>query len=47
MTDELGQRVIRMLRQILLVEDEEIRQYAIESLIELLEEELSSRKKKQ
>ena len=44
MTDELRKKVIRMLRQILLVDDEEIRQYALESLIEMLEEEALPRK---
>jgi hypothetical protein len=45
MTNELRLKVIRMLKQILLVEDEEIRQYAIESLIEMLEEEEEPQRK--
>jgi len=39
MTYDLRQKVIAILEQILLVEDEEIRECAIESLIELLKDE--------
>lgn len=39
MTYDLRQKIIAILRQILSVEDEEIRECAIESLIELLEDE--------
>ena len=39
MTDEFRAKVIQILRQIMLVEDMEIKNCAIESLIEMLEEE--------
>lgn len=38
MSDEEREKVIEMLKQILIVEDEEIKDYAIESLIDMLED---------